>query len=461
MSRTIPTLGLAFLLTACGGGELALTPEVSHNYTPTAGTRHTYAPYASPTRKHVTTLLEIHIGGDVEPRERLDLAYTTEDDINIYMGASRDGVGVDRLENYEADLLAASWTNGFRPFVLWPYLYVDSDLMKPEHLGIRLALFDSLFLLNDALPPEFQIVYAGTQDTFFLDDIAFVYPGQIVVSLEDRTSISINCGATAVACASTGSSKALVRLPDDMDTSEFTYPRSVIVHELLHALGISGHVDSIEFPDSIMGTAGEYIPNARHIISKIDREVLQIMYMSQLTDDYNDWGEWTDTSFHLMGQREDEAMQFGVALFNGLPQPWARGTYPHSRLADNPGLVGRATWTGRLVGFSGPSPLGGQAELEVDLRTVADEESEHDLRFRDIFYVSRIENTDRTSTSSRWFSTRNIDYKVSVIDNTFANVIAEGYEEGWVDGAFMGEEHEHMAGTVKRTDMVGAFGGSR
>ena len=35
MSRTIPTLGLAFLLTACGGGELALTPEVSHNYTPT------------------------------------------------------------------------------------------------------------------------------------------------------------------------------------------------------------------------------------------------------------------------------------------------------------------------------------------------------------------------------------------------------------------------------------------
>ena len=35
------------------------------------------------------------------------------------------------------------------------------------------------------------------------------------------------------------------------------YPRKVIVHELLHALGIVGHVDSIEFPDSIMGTSGE------------------------------------------------------------------------------------------------------------------------------------------------------------------------------------------------------------
>ena len=87
-----------------------------------------------------------------------------------------------------------------------------------------------------------------------------------------------------------------------LDTSDYRYSRSTIVHELLHALGIWGHVDSVEFPDSIMGKAGEHIPNLGYIISKIDREVLQIMYMSQQTDLYNDWGEWSDTSFHLVGR---------------------------------------------------------------------------------------------------------------------------------------------------------------
>ena len=74
---------------------------------------------------------------------------------------------------------------------------------------------------------------------------------------------------------------SVLLLPNDLDTSEYMFSRSLIVHELLHALGIQGHVDSIEFPDSIMGSEGEHIPNVGHIISKIDKEVLQIMYMNQ------------------------------------------------------------------------------------------------------------------------------------------------------------------------------------
>ena len=239
------------------------------------------------------------------------------------------------------------------------------------------------------------------------------------------------------------------------------YPRSVIVHELLHALGIQGHVDSIEFPDSIMGTAGEYIPNLGHIISKIDREVLQIMYMSQRSDLYNDWGEWSDTTFHLVGTSDDEDLNFGVALFNGLPQPWARGTTPDSDLADNYRLYGTVTWNGSLLGFSGPSPIAGDAELEVQLANLEDSGTEHDLRFRNIYFVNRFESADMSEDSDRWFHTRNIDYKVNVSGNWFSNVVGEEYEQGHVTGAFVGPEHEHMGGTLKRTDMVAAFGGSR
>ena len=129
------------------------------------------------------------------------------------------------------------------------------------------------------------------------------------------------------------------------------FAREVIVHELLHAMGIHGHVDSVEFPDSLMGSSGEYIPNLGNIISKIDQEVLQIMYMSQRTDLYNDWGEWSDTSFHLVGRTDDGFLNFGVALFNGLPQPWVRGTLPDMDLADNAHLDGTATWSGNLSGI--------------------------------------------------------------------------------------------------------------
>ena len=196
---------------------------------------------------------------------------------------------------------------------------------------------------------------------------------------------------------------------------------------------------------------------AVHIISKIDREVLQIMYMSQRTDLYNDWGEWSDTSFHLVGRTDDGILNFGVALFNGLPQPWVRGTIPDVDLADNNRLYGTATWSGNLLGFSGPSPIAGDAELQVQLSALADPDNEQDLRFRDIFFLARFES----DSPDRWFHTRDIDYKVNVSGNGFQNVRGEGYEQGYVIGAFLGPEHEHMGGTVKRTDMVAAFGGSR
>ena len=149
-----------------------------------------------------------------------------------------------------------------------------------------------------------------------------------------------------------------------------------------------------------------------------------------------------------------------MSLFNGLPQPWARGVKPDTDLADNEDLSGTATWTGSLLGFSGPSPLAGDAELEVDLDTLADDDSEQDLRFRDIYFVNRAES-DTTDSSDRWFHTREIDYKVAVAGNWFENVTGDDYERGLVVGSFLGAEHEHMAGTVKRTDMIAAFGGSR
>ena len=199
------------------------------------------------------------------------------------------------------------------------------------------------------------------------------------------------------------------------------------------------------------------IPDIPENIARACMQGPPIMYMSKRTDLYNDWGEWSDTSFHLVGRTDDGMLNFGVALFNGLPQPWVRGTVPNMDLVDNKLLRGTATWSGNLLGFSGSSPIAGDAELQVRLSTLAVPDSEQDLRFRDIFFLNRFES----DSPDRWFHTRNIDYKVNVFGNEFQNVHGEGYEQGRITGAFLGPEHEHMGGTVKRTDMVGAFGGSR
>ena len=475
--KVVLTIG-CLTLAACGGGggEVSMGSVSQLDYSNTAAPRHSYAPYE--TGSHVSALrlsddvTEVYIGGDLEPRERLRHVATTPDGIRYFIGASRDGEGGERLSQYAEDLATRDGADplklsghGFKPFFdAQPSLYIDPDLLAPENAGILRALRDSIRLLNDALPPEFQIVVAGTRATDSAD--LEIGVDEIVVSLESSTAISSICGSESVACAQNFSLRyplddytgaSVLYIPDDFDVSEYMYSRSTIVHELLHALGIQGHVDSVEFPDSIMGTSGGYIPNLGHVISRIDREVLQIMYMSQRTDLYNDWGEWSDTTFHLVGRTEDGNLNFGVALFNGLPQPWVRGVLPDTALVDNESLLGTATWNGNLLGFSGPSPIAGDAELQVGLSTLSNPDSEQDLRFRDIYFLNRFES----ESSDRWFHTRNIDYKINVAGNVFVNVSGEGYEQGHVTGAFLGPEHEHMGGTLKRTDMVAAFGGTR
>ena len=170
--------------------------------------------------------------------------------------------------------------------------------------------------------------------------------------------------------------------------------------------------------------------------------------MSQRTGTYNDFGEWSDTTLHIVGRSEDEAVHFGVALFNGLPQPWARGKLPDSALADNANLTGTVSWSGHLLAFSGRSPVAGNVELEVMLSSL---DTAQDLKFRDLYFVNQLGSDDR------WFPSRNLDYEVDISGNGFSHASTEGL----ITGAFLGPDHEAMGGTIKRTDLVGAFGGTR
>ena len=182
---------LGFLLLVGCSGQGPTSQAGLLGYTPTASTRHSYTPYVTGSHGFAFNG-EITIGGDLEPREQLRHV-ATGNGISYFMGASRDGVGVARLENYESDLLARN--GSFRAFTVAPNLYVDPDILKPENAGLAAALYDSILLLNDALPPEFQILIRGSRDA----DVANA--GEIMVNLESSSSVSLTCGTQAVACA--------------------------------------------------------------------------------------------------------------------------------------------------------------------------------------------------------------------------------------------------------------------
>ncbi len=408
----------------------------------------------------------VHLGGDLEPRENLRLIFEPRHNgggFTISMGASRDGVGVDRLDNYRNDLETKNGTvssylsdDGFHSFRVQPSIRFGRGFENSDS-ELYWVLVESVRLLNDALPPEFQIKWG---DDFLSGSL--VYEGDIVVAARPPSVVRNVCSENAVACAISNISvgghtrDATLFFPDDFDASDLVFARTVVVHELLHALGIQGHVDSIEFPDSIMGASGDFFPNPGFVMGRIDREVLQILYMSKDTARYNDWSEWSDTTLHLVGRSEDDFVHFGVALFNGLPQPWARGRYPDTSLAGNRLLTGRASWEGSLLGFSGPSPIMGDVRLDVTMSRLS---GLQDLRFRDIFFLNRYDSDG----PDRWFPARNLNYRVAITEggNSFSHWDDAESDEGIISGVFLGPRHEGMAGTIKRTDLVGAFGGTR
>ena len=458
MSRNLYALLVVLFLASCGGGAPGPPagdpdleqPHPHHPYSRPGYVRPTY-PYltGSPRGAGIDS---VRIGGDVGPKSRIGVIIPSssfDTGIEISMGPSRDGIGPWRLLDYYDDLEEVPTPFKVRPR-LWledvPWCGVDCvpRFYQLMYLGVA--------ILNDVLPPEFQIEFAGTFSSSDEYDRLYSQEGNIGVLLGTPSQIDEYCGTGAAACAfmktfnlTNHMFSSGVLLPEAVESMGEHAAMTLILHELLHALGIRSHVDSIQFPDSIMGTHGDFFPTLPFVLHRIDAEFLQAMYMSQKTDSYNDWDTWSDTALHLMGRSGDGMVNFGTALFNGLPQPWARGVMPDVDLDDNPGLRGTATWKGYLLGFSGVSPIMGGAGLRVNLRTL-----EGELKFGDIIFANRLDE-------ATYFPVRNIDYDVEIAGNGFWNTDGDGF----VVGSFMGPQHEGMGGTVKRTDLVGAFGGKR
>lgn len=184
----------------------------------------------------------------------------------------------------------------------------------------------------------------------------------------------------------------------------------------------------------------------------MDREALRVLYSRLESDDsFDDLGPWTDTSTHLHGNGAHAG--FGVAWRNGYGEPYAYGYLPEGDLADNPALTGTATWSGALLGFTPDAePVAGDARLGVNLNDLTGTAS-----FSRLESWTAGEAPGNVGSGTRW-GHGSLFYDIAVTGNMFRQA---GGDEGFLTGAFFGEGHEGMGGTLERDDLTAAFGGSR
>ena len=235
---------------------------------------------------------------------------------------------------------------------------------------------------------------------------------------------------------------------------------TVLVHELLHAVGFGGHISYDDFPDSQMNDT--FRGDLDGSLPAIDAAALQALYTrlgEQLEENDlspHSLGDWSRETIHLDGRIATihssgsvGRIKFGVSHNNGISMPWTRGIDPGRALADNLNQ-GTASWTGGLLGYTPElQPVDGKAEISVDFDTMNGSANFTELQMWPVGTLP-----GRLGTGLIW-NTGELEYDITVGGYLFYST---GGDDGTVNGQFYGEFHEGVAGSLERQDLTAAFG---
>ncbi|MCY4549183.1 MAG: hypothetical protein OXC28_12515 [Defluviicoccus sp.] len=228
---------------------------------------------------------------------------------------------------------------------------------------------------------------------------------------------------------------------------------TIAIHELLHALAVTGHISSDHFPTTIMAARSD---TTREVLA-IDGEALLAAYTRFAPGTHPDditldsLGPWATETMHLQGRiaAPGNAVNFGVSFRNGLARPWFRGSQPDTDIADNPALAGSVEWNGTLLGFTAEGrSAAGAARIALDLGTL-----DGTAEFTDIETWNGAPGAQ--GSGAAW---RDLAYAITATGNSFRNTAGDA---GELRGRFTGSRHQGAAGTLERTDLSGAFAAAR
>ena len=347
-------------------------------------------------------------------------------------------------------------------FTTAPTLHVIGPAGAPEHAIVR----DAVDAINEALPPGLRIRIGAPKPETRLWQMS---RGQYTLLGIDRVPESTiyveyvscaqhhSCGLTrgdprveVIGSALHFMAKGYVQLRNDWKGYGSNHEtRNSMAHEIVHALGLSGHVAM-----STPSVTNERAQDTPTLLTPIDREGLRVVYGALAPGDRvstDSYGPWSSESLHLTG--ETAHAYFGVAHRNGYAEPWAEGVRPATTLSGNRALSGAATWSGTLVGLTPTAAaVTGDARLSVTLATLRGEAT-----FSALEQWAPRAAPGAAGTGTLW-GDGTLTYQVRVEGNGFRRT---GGDAGTLRGLFTGPAHEGAAGTLERTDLTAAFGVTR
>ena len=442
-----------FILTACGGGGggsgTPSSPRLdtdNNHYQIQVGMTDADAK-RSPV--HITGNL-VRVGVDQGPGParlpRLEIPEISK--VDVRYGILNDGAGGENLKEYLASIQGQYSGLGRR---LDDYqVRVIGSSTAEERNRVRAAVQ----LVNAALPEHAKLSIGTPLPSFSLRDTVNSSGRYFGSGREMPNTIHIEFGPEGTFDASTAATSwgeyILFERGSFPAYRDERYAVILTAHELVHSLGIDGHVpDSF---DSIMSTGNEVYafhqgqPQPGSLLYPIDREALRALYGPlQNSSNPEDLGPWSSMSEHFFIGIEHGA--FGVARRNGYAEPWAYGINPQTTLAANRQLSGSASWNGALVGFTpSASRVAGEAGITVNLGSMNGSAAFTDL------------TTIFTSGQTAQWNDGDLRYSIAVRGNTFRET---GGDAGRLTGVFAGRSHEAAGGTLERTDLTAAFGATR
>ena len=329
-----------------------------------------------------------------------------------------------------------------------------NDWLPPEH---RMIMGEPTFLMGVGLHPEY-----GHEHPVW--DPKDVPAGVIYVDFEvPERSASSRYNESGSRHTTTDVPRMisnLVAIPAELFMVQgFHEVYGTLVHELVHAMGIPGHVSEYRHPTSLMPDSlyqGGGLPDEAGLprLPRLDGEALMTAYA--LYDDgetdadihYTSLGPWATTIPTISGNLATTGgdVSFGAEYRAQWTRVWEEGPLPAIPLARS-GLTGAATWDGTMVGYSDAgAAVEGDAGLTVDIASMN----------------GTAAFTDLTASGASWGPDLSTRIRV---DGNYINATQGGAWVGF-DAQFRGTGHEAVTGAFRWEDtatgnLTGAFGARR
>ncbi len=345
--------------------------------------------------------------------------------------------------------------------------------VKPEYHAMTAKAVD---LINDWLPPEHRMIMG--EPTFLMGvglhpvyghehpvwDPQDVPAGVIYVDFEvPERSASSRYNESGSRHTTTDVPRMisnLVAIPAELFMAQgFHEVYGTLVHELVHAMGIPGHVSEHRHPTSLMPDSlyqGGGLPDEAGLprLPRLDGEALMTayaLYDGGETDEdihYTSLGPWATTIPTISGNLTTTGgdVSFGAEYRSQWTRAWEEGPAPATSLARS-GLTGTATWDGTMVGYSDAgAAVQGDAGITVD--------------------IARMDGTaaftELMAGSASWGP--DLSTGIRVDGNYLADTGSNSRLD--VEGQFRSADHEAVTGVLRWEDtatgnLTGAFGARR